>query len=190
MVKKSDILENIDFYINEIKLWKIFIYPTDTLLWIWCNTQIKSSVERVYEIKKRVNKPLLVIIPSINWIKSNCDISSKNFEKIKQKLPWPYSFIVKLFDKNIISPLINGWWETVWIRIPNNWFSEIIAKSWTTFITTSVNFSWENPATKIKDIPKEILESVDYVIEDDENLSWKSSTLIDLSWDEEIVLRA
>jgi len=189
MIKKEEILKNIDFYINEMKLWKIFIYPTDTLIWFWCNVRNNESIAKIYEIKKRQNKPLLIIAPSIQRIEENCEISEENLEKIKQKLPWPYSFIVKLKDKSVISPLVNNNQDNVWIRIPNSWFTELVNKSWVPFITTSVNFSWENPAIKISNIPKEILDKVDYIIDDDENLSWKSSTLIDLTWEEEVVLR-
>lgn len=179
MITKSEILENIDFYISEIKSGKIFIYPTDTVLWIWCNVDNMDNVKKIYRIKKRPEKPFLQIIPDINWLVDNCELSTKKLEIIKQKLPWPYSFIVNLKNSD----------KTIWIRIPDCWFHDLIKKAWICFITTSVNFSWDNPAIKIKDIPKDIFDNVDYVINDDKNLSGKSSTLIDLTWDKCIVLR-
>jgi L-threonylcarbamoyladenylate synthase len=179
MIKKNEIIENKDFYINEIKNWKIFIYPTDTVLWIWCNSSVKESVAKIYDIKKRENKPFLQIIPNIDWLVENCEISENNLEKIKQKLPWPYSFIVK--QKNIN--------KTIWIRIPKCRFYNLIKESWECFITTSVNFAWEKPSIKVSEIPMEMLKKVDYVIDDDESLSWISSTLIDLTWKEEIIIK-
>jgi L-threonylcarbamoyladenylate synthase len=176
---RQNIEKNEEFFINEIKKWKIFIYPTDTVLWIWCIVDNIDNVDRIYKIKKRDNKPLLQIIPDINWLVDNCDLSTKNLDLIKSKLPWPYSFIVKLKDGE----------KTIWIRIPNCWFYDLIKKSWLCFITTSVNFSWFPPCTKIWDIPNDISDKVDYIIDDDYGLSWKSSTIIDLTWNEEILIR-
>ena len=64
--------ENKDFIVSEMKAGKIFIYPTDTVYGIGCDSTNDTAVAKIHEIKRRENKPLLVIIPNINWIEEHC----------------------------------------------------------------------------------------------------------------------
>ena len=63
------------------------------------------------------------------------------------------------------------------VRIPNNEFTKEVQKTKVPFVTTSVNFSGEKPANEIEQVPKEILNNVDYIINQGK-LSGKPSTLI------------
>ena len=188
-ITKQQFLENKDFYLKQMKSWKIFIYPTDTILGIGCIVSNKKSVDKIFELKKRENKPLLIIIPNIEWLGNNCIISNTYLEYITNKLPWAYSFIVTLRNKDTLYSKINNNSGTIWIRIPDNWFSEIIWELSEAFITTSVNISGEESILKIQDIPQNILQWVDYVVENDEEFLWKSSTLIDMRGEKMKVLR-
>ena len=188
-ITKQIFLENKEFYLQEMKSWKIFIYPTDTILGIGCIVNNKKSVDKVFELKQRENKTLLIIIPNIEWIEHNCNISKDNFEYIRNKLPWAYSFIVQLKNQDILYSKINNNSWTIWIRIPDNWFSEIVSELTEAFITTSVNISWKDSILKVDDIPQDILEWVDYIIESEENFLWKSSRLIDMRGEQMKVLR-
>jgi len=178
VVKKQELFDKIDFFINEMNSGKIFIYPTDTIYGIWCDATNRESINKIKEIKNRDNKPLSVIVPSFDWIKENCIINDSKLLKIKKVLPWAYTFILNL--KGV---------GTLGIRMPKHYFSDIIKKTWNSFITTSVNLTWEKPAIKFSEISKYILDKVDYVIVDDSNLSWKWSIIIDITWEKEIIIR-
>jgi len=188
LLTKKDILKNKTFYIDEIKNGKVFIYPTDTLFGLGVDAANQAGVKRIFEIKKREAKPMLVIAPSWQWLKTNCIITANNYSTIKQKLPGAYSFIVKLKNKTTIYEKVNNGQDSVGIRIPDCWFTKIIQQSKVPFVTTSVNLTGQAPALKINEIPKEILAAVDYVIDDETPLSGQASTIIDLR-DEEKVLR-
>ncbi len=189
MITKKEFLEKRDFYLEEIRNWKIFIYPTDTVLWIWCSIDNFSSIDKIFELKKRDWKPLLIIIPDYNWLENTCILTDENLSFIKQKLPWPYSFVVKLKENNFIYSRINNWTNSVWIRMPDCWFFDIVKEIGVPFITTSVNLSWKPSCLKVEDIPDDILSWVDYVIEEENNMTGKSSTLYDMRWNEKIILR-
>jgi tRNA threonylcarbamoyl adenosine modification protein (Sua5/YciO/YrdC/YwlC family) len=189
MLNKIIFLKDIDKYIWKIKEWKIFIYPTDTVFWIWANIYNKESIETIFSLKQRESKPLSIIVPDIKWIEKNCIINKEKINKIKKLLPWPYSFVLNLKQKEDISSRIRNGWESISVRIPDSWFSKVVQKAWVPFITTSVNISGEPSAVKISEIPESIISWVDYVIDWEEELSWKWSTIIDLRWDEEIILR-
>ena len=189
MILKQEFLENKDFYLNEMKSWKIFIYPTDTVLWIGCIVSNTASIDKIFELKKRDNKPLLIIAPCFDWIEKYCYLSDQNKKYMEEKLPGAYSFILDLKDTNSIYSKVNSGSGSVWVRIPDNWFSGVVRQLWEAFITTSVNISWEPSVVQVWDIPEEILKGVDYVISSEDELSWRSSTVIDLRWDTLIILR-
>lgn len=189
MLNKANFLKNKKEYIEEIKNGKIFIYPTDTLFWIWSSIYSKESVDKIFELKQRENKPLSIIVPSFEWIEENCIVNEEKLARIKDCLPWAYSFVLELKDKILLYERItNGFWS-VSVRIPDSWFTEVIKEAWVPFITTSVNISWEPSAVKISDIPESIISGVDYVVDGEDELSWKWSTIIDLRGEKEVILR-
>lgn len=186
-ISKEDIEKQTSFFIKEIENGKVFIYPTDTIYGIGCDATLSDSVQKIIDAKKREKKPMSVIAPSKDWIKENC-ILKKEFEKHLDKLPGPYTLVLKLKDKNAISKNVNSGLDTIGIRIPNNWFSQIIAQTGNPFITTSVNITGEPFVTDPDQIEESILEYIDYVI-DDGTIFGSPSTLIDLSGDKEKIIK-
>lgn len=183
------IKQNQEFIISEMKSGKIFIYPTDTVYGIGCDATNSNSVQRIFEIKKRKNKPLLIIAPNLKWIFKNCEIEPRHINLIKKKLPGAYSFVIKLKNKFIISKKVLAGKDTIGIRIPKCYFSEFVEKARVPFITTSVNFSSEKTTVRIENIPEEILKKVDYVLEQDNDLLGTSSSIYDISSDDIKILR-
>lgn len=183
-ITKQELLENKDFYIKEILDGKIFIYPTDTIYGIGCNAKNANSITKIREIKQRDEKPMSVIIPSKNWAYENCEIPDK---KELEKLPGPYTFIAKLKkEENIAKKELIGDLEGLGIRIPDNWFTEMITNTGEPFVTTSVNISGEPHLTNPDDLKRKIKRNVDYLI-DDGILSGKPSTIINLMNQNEII---
>ena len=162
--------------LNELKIedikTKIIIYPTDTIYGIGCNALDEKLVNKIREIKKRDNKPFSVIAPGKKWILENFLVDKMDLEK----LPGRYTLILKMKRKVIADNVSFG--DKLGIRIPKHKISEIIGKFGIPFITTSVNFSGENYIKEIKEIPEEILNKVDYVI-DEGRLDNKPSTVIE-----------
>ncbi|MBD3252976.1 threonylcarbamoyl-AMP synthase [Candidatus Pacearchaeota archaeon] len=157
--------------IEKIRQGKIFIYPTDTIYGIGCNALNKKSIEKIKVIKKRENKPLSVIAPSIEWIKKNLIIDID----LKKYLPGPYTLLLKKKDRDFLKHVSDN--ELLGVRIPDCDFTELIQKSEVPFITTSVNLSGEPPVKKISEIPLEIKNKIDVIV-DVGPLTGKPSTLV------------
>lgn len=176
-ITKQGFLENSNFYLNEIKKGKIFIYPTDTIYGIGCDATNQKSINKIRKIKKRDTKPISIIVPSKNWIEENCRVQNK---KELNKLPGPYTFILTLKNQNSIAKeeLVANL-KAIGIRIPNNWFSKWLSKNNLTFVTTSVNLSGESHLVDPKELKQEIKNQVDYLINDNV-LTENPSTIIDL----------
>jgi L-threonylcarbamoyladenylate synthase len=191
LLSKQEFLVNKSFFIHEIIAGKVFIYPTDTLYGFGANALLQQPIKRIMEIKKRESKkPFLVIAPSFEWIFENCVIENKTVkENLLQKLPGPYSFVLKLKNNAAVSPLVCQNPASIGIRLPNHWFSKIISESRTPFISTSVNFNGFPSAKNACEISMELMNLADYIITDDESVSGKASTIIDFTTGKEIILR-
>jgi L-threonylcarbamoyladenylate synthase len=165
--------------IEEMKNGKVFVYPTDTIYGIGCDATNPMAVERIRALKKRVEKPFSVIAPSIEWIMSNCDVRRPQREWI-ERLPGPYTFILRLSNKAAISPAVNDNLGTLGVRIPANWFSQVVAESGIPFVTTSVNVTGKKFMTSMSDINKKIRDGVDYIVDVGE-LKNRPSKVMDLA---------
>src|SRR3989344_5535621 len=174
VILMKDVKKNEKEIINAVIEGKIFIYPTDTIYGLGCNALDENAVNRLREVKQRDDKPFSVIAPSVEWINKNFTFKHKN--QIK-KLPGPFSFIVKM-KKEVVAKNVSK--DTLTIRIPEHKFTKVIQKAKAPFITTSVNISRKKHAKSIKEIPNEILDNVDYII-DDGVLENNPSVIIDLT---------
>jgi L-threonylcarbamoyladenylate synthase len=182
-------MENRKELVRRIKNGEIIIYPTDTIYGIGCNALNSKSVKKIRGIKKRDSKPFSVIVPSKEWIRKNCYVDGR-VEKWLEKLPGAYTLILELRElKDSICIEVNGGKDTLGIRIPKHWISEVVEKAGVPFVTTSVNLSGENPIMEIIEIPKEFKDKVNYIVNEG-RIEGRPSTVINLlGGDEKINLR-
>ena len=162
----------------------VFIYPTDTIYGIGCDATNDVAVRRVREIKKREDKPFSVIAPSKEWITENCSVPAAGKEWLA-KLPGPYTLILKL-KKNRVAHSVNNGMETLGVRIPDHWIAGVAAKLEKPIVTTSVNHANQAFATSVAEIPVEILDEVDFVI-DEHRKEGRPSTIVDLTGKEPVI---
>lgn len=116
----------------------LIIYPTDTVYGLGCNIFHKQALERVYHIKKDLEKkPPSFICSDLKDIAKYAKISTVVYRIMKHALPGAYTFILptarevpkKLWNKR----------KSVGIRIPNNLITQLLAKELgTPIVSTSV----------------------------------------------------
>ncbi|MDD5331981.1 MAG: L-threonylcarbamoyladenylate synthase [Candidatus Nanoarchaeia archaeon] len=170
--------------VKDIREGKIFIYPTDTIYGLGCNALDREAVSKIRGIKERENKPFSVIAPSKKWIFDNFKANKSYIDK----LPGPFTFVVKMNKKGIVAENVNLKSNTLGVRIPNHIFSVLVQEAKVPFITTSVNISGKKPINSVKEIPKKILKNVDIII-DEGTLNNNPSTVIDLTGKTAKILR-
>jgi len=161
----EDFLHHQDFYIDEAKAGKIFVYPTDTIYGIgWVYTP--ENVEKIFTIKQRDEKKIFSIIaPNFEWIKKK--YPEADIETLKKHLE-TYHWVTYIFS-----------YEQPGVRIIKHPIQKFVEALGEPFITTSCNISWEQIVIDVKNIPEEIASKVDYII--DGGIGWgKPSVLIDL----------
>jgi L-threonylcarbamoyladenylate synthase len=183
ILSKEDIEK--EHFVLDVLKGAVFIYPTDTIYGIGCDATNDESVKRIREIKGRDSKQFSVIAPSSKWIDDNCVVPFSGAEWLA-KLPGPYTLILKLKNNNCVAPSVNPAGETLGVRIPRHWISDVATKIGKPLVTTSVNISGQPFAVSVQEITPTILEQVDFII-DEGKKDGRPSTMVDLTGEEAVV---
>ncbi len=165
-------------YLEMIRAGAVFICPTDTIYGLSCDARNSTAVARIRDMKQRDVKPLSVWAPSKLWILKYCSVEVDSL----MVLPGPYTLLVPLREKvgNVaFSAEVLCGLEVVGLRIPDHWFSSVVAELGFPLVTTSVNVSGQPFACAISEIPASILESVDFII-DEGMKSGRPSTIVNI----------
>ncbi len=178
ILTKKQFLENLDKYLTKIKKSAVFVYPTDTIYGIGCDATNTKAVKKIRSLKKRDSKPFSIIPPSKKWIRENCVIT-KEVDKWIKKLPGKYTLILNLKSRKCISSEVNNNMDTIGIRLPKHWITQVVAKLKKPLVTTSVNITGNKYMTSIDDINKNIENKIDFIINQGKKNN-RPSVIIDL----------
>ena len=185
VITKEEFLESKLFFLKEMHRGKIFVYPTDTIYGIGCDATNSHAVEKIRLLKKRDAKPFSVIAPTKYWIRNN-GTYNLDIDKWIAKLPGPYTLILGLKNSRAVDRGVNNGLGSLGVRIPRNWFAEIVKEFGSPFVTTSVNISGEKHITDVGEIDEDW--GIDYVI-DGGVLNGNPSTIVNLIGEEKIMER-
>jgi tRNA threonylcarbamoyl adenosine modification protein (Sua5/YciO/YrdC/YwlC family) len=168
--------------VNAMVTGKIFIYPTDTIYGIGCNAMDSGCVSRIKELKGS-SHPFSVIAPSKGWIKEKLLVRHPEF---LGKLPGPYTLIFRKRNPDFLSAVCGA--DSLGVRIPRHPFTELVTEAFVPFVTTSVNPSGTSHAKKPDEVPEEMKNAADFLI-DAGTLDSTPSKVIDLTSEEPRILR-
>ena len=153
--------------LNEIKekilKGSIFIHPTDTIYGISCDATNEKSVRKIREIKNRPEAPLSIWVPSLKWVEENCELNDAATSALS-KLPGPYTLIIPLKNKDAVAKSVTNGKNTIGIRFPEHWCSDLVKEVGVPIITTSVNKSNQPHMTRIENLDPDIKSTVDFCI--------------------------
>lgn len=170
---------------QEILGGAVFVHPTDTIYGLGCDATNSDAVAKVREMKDRFEMPFSVIAPSKEWIIENCEITKKAEEWI-EKLPGPYTLIMKLKNKGAVSEKTNMGMDTLGVRMPKHWISGFVRMLGVPCITTSANKVGGNFMTSIESLDPSIKSKVDFIIYEGE-IQGSPSQLVHLDKDEVVI---
>ena len=169
-------------FFDKIEKGSLFVHPTDTIYGIGCNAADHDAVYRIREAKERYTSPFSVIAPSKGWIRQNCEVNEK-VEEWLDKLPGPYTLILKLKNKGAIAPNVNMDRDTLGVRIPDHWFSKVVKELGIPIVTTSANITKSDFMTSEEDLDPNIAGKMEFMVYEGEKHG-KPSKLIDLTKEE------
>lgn len=166
-IRLQQFLDNQQFFIQEAKSGKTFIYPTDTIYGIG-GLYTQTNVQKIFAIKQRDTKKMFSIIaPSFEWIRKNYQLRESNYDQLQKYLD-RYHWVTYIFD-----------YAKPGVRIIKHPFQSFVEHLDEPFITTSCNISWEPPLNNIQNISPDLTSKVDYII-DGWLLDGRPSVLIDM----------
>ena len=163
ILTKAELQVRYDEIIEKIKAGLVFIHPTDTIYGLSCDATNAGAVEQIHKLKERTTKPFSVWAPSIDWIRKNCVIDEKA-EQWLQKLPGPYTLILKLKKKNAIAENVILGSNTIGIRYPDHWFRIIVERLGLPLVTTSANKTGQPFMTTIENLDSDVEKGVEFII--------------------------
>jgi len=166
------------------------LYPTDTIWGLGCDATNYEAVENVYRFKHRIeSKSLIVLLDDDSKLTDYVDkVPDISFDLINS-LDKPTTVIYSN-AKNLASNVIasDG---TIAIRITKDPFCRDLIKLFgKPIVSTSANISGDPSPVIYRDVPEELLNSVDYIVNlyHDRMNSPKPSTIIRLFENGEFII--
>lgn len=186
LISKTELDMKKDIFLRDIKSGIVFVYPTDTIYGIGCDATNSESVKKVRKIKERHDMPFSVIAPSKDWIRDNCVIDDQTEEWL-DKLPGPYTLILKIKNKDCIANEVTNGLDTLGVRIPDHWFTnEVVSVINKPIVTTSVNKHGEEYMVSIDNLDHSIWP--EYIFYEGKK-EGSPSKIVDLTGKEPVVKR-
>jgi tRNA threonylcarbamoyl adenosine modification protein (Sua5/YciO/YrdC/YwlC family) len=187
---------SIDEICASLQRGAIMLYPTDTVYAIGCDLNSKSAVERVRQIKQLSNdKPLTFLCSSLSNIAAYAQVSDEAYRLMRRLVPGPYTFLLpatKLVPKLVMNPKR----KTTGIRVPQHSTCQAILKTLgNPIISTSAHLSTEEEQDRdyVPLEPAQLFDEfeslVDILVDDGSVGGVKTSTILDLSTEEPVVVR-
>lgn len=160
----------------------IVIFPTDTAFGIGCRIDKESSIEKLFELRKRPkDKAVPVLISSIKMAKEYIQGIPGEVQKLMENY-WPGALTIVLESKvHKVPSLVRGGGSTIGIRMPNHETTlKLIDGAGVPILGPSANFAGEKTPYKFEDLDNELISKVDYVLKGDTSAG-NVSTVIDCS---------
>jgi len=174
-------MENI---INILKAGGTILYPTDTIWGIGCDGTNIDAVNKIFDIKKREkNKSMIILVENEKRLQDLVDVPEMAWEIID--LSEKPVTIVYENPRGLPKELLaeDG---SIGIRmVKNNFCKKLITQLNKPLVSTSANFNGDKSPLKFSDISSEIIDLVDFAVEEDrEKVSQYSGSSVIKIWND------
>ncbi len=154
-----------DKALETLKNGGTILYPTDTIWGIGCDATNVEAINKIFEIKKREkNKSMIILVESEKRLQDLVDVPEMAWEIID--LSEKPVTIVYENPRGLPKELLaeDG---SIGIRLVKNDFcKKMISKLNKPLVSTSANLSGQKSPLKFSDIAPEIIDAVDYAVEE------------------------
>lgn len=180
--------EQIEEAVKVLRAGGILLYPTDTIWGIGCDATNEKAVERVFEIKNRVDSKSLIILA--------CDIDM--VARYVREIPDMAVTVESLSDKPLtiiypegvnLAPNVTAEDGSIAIRIPKHDFCvELVRRFGKPIVSTSANVSGTPAPRRYVDISDSIKAAVNLCVDPsfDQGATGRASSIIKLGLRNEV----
>ena len=142
----------------------IILYPTDTVWGIGCDAINVEAVEKVYRLKRSEDKhSLLVLCRDADMVVRYVDKAPGIAFEVMEMSTSPLTLILPGatgLAQNLIPEE-----KTLGVRVPEHDFCQMLLRKFgRPIVSTSANISGEATPKSVKDISREIIEGVDFMV--------------------------
>ena len=173
---------------------KVGVLPTATIYGLSCVYDNEDAVKKIYSIKKRKSgTPFIILISSISQLGTlACEINDPVKKLIRKywdkKKPYPLTLI--LAKNESTGSFITGGRSTIAIRMAGLKAIRDIIDRTGPIVSTSATLSGTMlQPTTLDEVPPEIRQEADFVVDYSSNLGGRESTIVDLTLKEPVLLR-
>lgn len=179
---------------DKIREGAVILFPTDSQYALGCDYRNKKGIERIRKIRHLdKNDHLTLMSDSFNGIAKFAHISDHNFKLIKRITPGPYTFILPA-TKEVPKLMIHPKKKTVGVRIPDYPIAEGLARELGNpmLAITAKKPGFDGSALEEFDrepFLREFEKLVDVIIDNQQNLPARETTIVDMTDDNKTILR-
>jgi L-threonylcarbamoyladenylate synthase len=177
--------------IEIIRKGGVVAFPTDTVYGVGAGAYIESAIKRIFEVKNRPPEmalPLLLADAAQIHEVATC-VPAYAWRLIERFLPGGLTLVV--FRTMIVKDIVTAGGDTVAIRIPDHPVPiELIKGCGMPIVGTSANLSGRPNALTVDEVRDQIGNQVDLVIEGGPEPGGKESTVVDVTGELPVILRA
>lgn len=178
--------------VDALRSGSIALLPTDTQLALTCEYTNRKGLDRIRAIKElEKDHHFTLICDSLSGISRFAQLSDSNFRLIKRLIPGPFTFILPA-TREVPKLLTHAKRNTIGFRVPNHPIMMSVIKELGSPLlatTASLPDDVKDRLEFKQDIIAWFERHVDIVVEDDQELSYKHSTVIDLTGEEPLIVR-
>ena len=168
----------------------VVIYPTRGLYGLGTDATRSEAVEQIFRIKHRSpDKPLSIIIPYRRQVTDWCCEVSMAAEKLMDAF-WPGRITLVFRSNRLLPAILTGGSDKIGIRQPGHAVAMALVRSAACPITgTSANLSGSPGCHRISDLPDELLNQADLILDAGPLVGGPGSTVVDVSEENPVILR-
>lgn len=164
MQKDSPLYKEAAEAVRILKEGGIILYPTDTVWGLGCDATNKEAVEKIYRLKQSENKKSMLVLCSdvnmaIRYVTKAPSIAYDVIEMAASPLTAILPGATGVAENLIPEE------KTLGIRVPDHEFcQQMLRLLRRPIVSTSANITGQETPKGLKDVSREIIDGVDYVI--------------------------
>lgn len=180
-IRHMDTAQSIQEAVKVLKSGGVILYPTDTIWGIGCDATSPEAVARVYEIKRRPDSKSLVLLASdmdmvARYVREIPSIAVDLVEVNDRPMTLIYPEGIAgeapkdgqkaVADRHLLAYNTIAEDGSVGMRVPLvDFCKDLVSRLGRPLVSTSANISGEPSPRTFDEIPQEIKDAVDYILE-------------------------
>ena len=168
----------------------IVAFPTDTVYGLGAAYSNENAVSKIFEAKGRdEGKPLSILVSDISQVELLALEIPEGTKKLMEKF-WPGALTVILKKRPEISDKISAGKDTIGIRMPDYSVTlDLIREAGSPLAAPSANTSGKRSSVSAEDVFEDLNGKIDMLLDGGTCPVGLSSTVLDLTGEEPLILR-